>query len=376
MSNITWYEGEGGIYSRMRHGKEVFYVRVWAPARRRFIYSKAGGTIDQARRKLHTIQADPEAFLKKREAKPARKPISMEALSDTFTKGYRSRGESGYYGHVAESWKEHFGKRDAAKVTRPMVEDYRDTLRREGYGDSTVRKYVGALGTMFRWAIGRGLVESNPAEGVRRPAEPDREVAVLSRDHETALLKVAERETRTAIRLFIESGMRLSEGLSLTWPQVDRDGGAILIHKSKTGKARAIPLNARLTAVLEDATRHVRSDFVLCDREGKPLDRFILARDVESALERAGIPKATGTMFNLFRHTCGSRLAERGVSMATVATILGNTEAVCMRHYIRFSPGHLKAAMAQLDRPAVAGSVAGSRNAIDSGAAASSEAVA
>ncbi|MCZ6697028.1 MAG: hypothetical protein O7A63_10875, partial [Acidobacteria bacterium] len=70
---------------------------------------------------------------------------------------------------------------------------------------------------------------------------------------------------------------------------------------------------------------------------------------IGAALARAGIAKPKGTLFNLFRHTFGSRLAEAGESMATIAKIMGNTEAVCFKHYLKFSPGHLKGAMAKLD---------------------------
>lgn len=229
MSDIKWYPDEVGIYSRMRHGKEVFHVRVWAPALRKMIYSKAGGMILQARRKLVKIREEPEAFIKKRNTRPATS-ITFKELVTRFLAGYQSRGDSGYYEMVSVSWIAHFGKVAADRMTRAMVEDYRDTLRRAEYGDSTILKYVGALGTMYRWAIGRGLLSVNPVQDVKRPAEPDREVAVLSLDEETALLKATERDDRAVVRLFIESGMRLSEGLSLRWSQVDRAGGAILIN--------------------------------------------------------------------------------------------------------------------------------------------------
>jgi integrase len=365
MSDIRWYGS--GVYS-IRNRREVFYVRVWVPSQKRMRYSKTTArSVEEAQQKLGAIKLDPEKFFAKRDTKAAPKAPSFEALIKAFLAGYHSRGDSGYYEMVSVSWLDHFGKTvDADKVSRAMVEDYRDTLRRAEYGDSTVRKYVGALGTCYRWANGLGLLSVNPVQDVKRPSEPDREVAVLSRDQEAKLFKVTERDDRIVIRLFLESGMRFSEGLSLRWGQVDRAGGAILIDKSKTGKARSIPLNARLTAVLDDATRHVRSDFVLCDREGKPLDRFVLARRIESALVRAEVAKAKGTGFNLFRHTFGSRLAEQGVSMATIATIMGNSEAVCMRHYVRFSPAHLKAAMATLDASTVAGSVAGPRGVVNS----------
>ncbi|MCZ6695243.1 MAG: tyrosine-type recombinase/integrase, partial [Acidobacteria bacterium] len=237
-------------------------------------------------------------------------------------------------------------------IGRAQVEGYRDHLRQQEYGDSTIRKYVGALGTMYRWAIGCGLLADNPAAGVKRPAEPSRIVAVLSREEEVALLPAADGETRLAIDLYLASGMRLSEARDLRWPQIDRHGGAILINKSKTGKARSIPLNARLIGILDRCTRHVRSDYVLCDREGNQLGLYILPRRIESAMERAGIEKKQGAILNLLRHTFGSRMAEAGVSFGTIATIMGNSAVICEKHYIKFSPGHLKAAMATQDVPA------------------------
>lgn len=355
MSEKTWIKDSGGMYTvtptrGARAGETVYKARVWIKSRQNFAHFYLGVTSKQAEKRMREILGNPEAALLKRDTRPAPAAPTLEALVKMFLAGYKSRGESGYYSMVSVSWLDHFGKTITTdRITRAMVEDYRDTLRRVEYGDSTIRKYVGALGTMYRWAMGRGLLTVNPVQDVKRPSEPDREVAVLSRDQETELLKVTERDDRLAVRLFLESGMRLSEGLSLRWSQVDRAGGAILINKSKTDKARSIPLNARLTAVLDDVTRHVRSDNVLCDREGKPLDRFVLARRVESALERAAVAKVKGTGMNLLRHTFGSRLAEAGVSMATIATIMGNSPDVCHRHYIRFSPGHLKAAMATLD---------------------------
>jgi integrase len=360
----------GGIYSRVCKrapgGKplEVFYGRVFFKAEGRSRYFRLGTALKAAQKRMHTILGDPEAALKEREArsKPAPKRLSVGELIDAFLAGYTPRGDSGFYGHASESWREHFGDVDAATVTRAMVEDYRDALARDGASASTIRSYLTALGTCYRWAKVRGLLPDNPAldwrvkgEGVTRPPKPDREVDVLSRDEEKTLLAAADPAARIMIRLFIESGMRQGgrgdgeEGLNLKWPQVDRAGGAILIPKSKTGRARAIPLNARLTAVLDGATRHVRSEFLLCDREGNRLDPWRATRAVESAMERAGIVKVGGP-FNLMRHTFGSRLAEQGVSFGAIAKIMGNSAAVCERHYIRFSPGYLKAAMATLDR--------------------------
>jgi integrase len=364
----------GGVYSRICKrapgGKplEVFYGRVYIKAERRSRYFRLGTALKAARQRMHAILGDPEAALLEREAKSRPTPgrVGMGELIDAFLEGYKPRGDSGFYADVSESWRAYFGKVAAAGISRAMVEDYRDSMRRDGYSSSTVRSYLTALGTLFRWGRTRGLLPDEPGlswarkgEGVKRPARPDREVDVLSREEETKLLAATDPATRIMIRLFVESGMRQGgrgageEGLNLKWSQVDRAGGSILVPSSKTGRARAIPLNARLTRVLEDATRHVRSEFVLCDSLGRRLDPWRATRAVESAMELAGIVKVGGP-FNLMRHTFGSRLAEQGVSFGAIAKIMGNSAAICERHYIRFSPGYLRAAMATLDAPAVA----------------------
>jgi site-specific recombinase XerD len=45
--------------------------------------------------------------------------------------------------------------------------------------------------------------------------------------------------------------------------------------------------------------------------------------------------------FHIMRHTFASRLAMRGVPMAVVAAALGNTEAICIRHYAHLAPGYI-----------------------------------
>ncbi len=357
MSDKRWLKDDKGkstgIYTRTirrgpREGRQVWCCRAWVKSEGSYKHWTFSTARAVSIRAAHRVIGDPEAAWAERN-KIAPDTQLLNDLVSRFLTEYKSRGETGYYGHVAESWKGYFGNVDAAKITRVQVEAYRDKLRRDDYGDSTIRKYVGALGTMYRWAIGRGLLTANPAEGVKRPQEPSRVVVVLSREEEAALLAAGDPGTQLAVELYLASGMRCGEALRLQWGHIDKAGGAILIHTSKTGKARSIPLNVRLTAILGRAKRHVRSDYVLRDRQGQPLDRYTLTRALLNAMQAAGIAKQQGAVFNLLRHTFGSRMAEAGVDMTTLATIMGNSPDICYRHYIRFSPGHLRAAMASQD---------------------------
>jgi integrase len=357
---ITWY-GDG-LYSRAatdRDGRPLknFYGRVWIKARQgNATFKIRARTEKSARRKLAAIQLDPDKALKARELKPkAAAPIRFDALADRFLAGYHSRGGTAYYRHVAESWRAAFGNAPVTAITRPRVEAYREKLRADGYGDSTIRKYVGALGTLFRWAMlscDPPLASVNPVMGVKRPSEPDHEVEILHPDEEAKLLIATTGELRPLVELCIASGLRKGEALSLTWAKIDRASGNILIPKSKTGKARSVPLTPALTAILGRVTKREDSAFVFHNEAGRPWQDRAASRALERALERAGIRKRVEDgggeyqgVFNLLRHTFGSRRAAAGVPFGVIAKLMGNSVRVCERHYIRFAASDLKAAM-------------------------------
>jgi site-specific recombinase XerD len=373
-----------------RAGRTVYFARIWIPSEARARYFALRETTEpQARKRLGALGVDPEKALREHLAKKAARHAPPELvfkdLVQQFLAGYKSKGNSGYYKNASKAWVRHLGEVPAAKVTRAMMEDFREALRRDirsrhrrPYGDSAIRKYVGNVGTMYRWAKGRGILADDPilgwsrkGEGISRPAEPDRLVGVLSREDEKKLLEAADDQTRLVIRLFIESGMRQgetdhdTEAFTLRWGQVQED--KILIHKSKTSRARTIPINQRVRAALDDCLGNLRSDilradiqsgkapqaYVLSDPQGEPLNADKVWRCIESAMQRAKIVKPAGSRYNLFRHTFGSRLAEQGVHFGVIAKIMGNSAATCEKHYIDFSPGHLHAAMATLDAPTV-----------------------
>lgn len=352
----------GGLRSKSRTDRdgrpvEIFHGRVWVKSlQAERTFTLRGRKESSARRELAVIQADPEKALEARKPKPkAAAPILFDALADRFLAEYHSRGGTAYYRHVAESWRAAFGNAPVPTITRPRVEGYRERLRAQHYGDSTIRKYVGTLGTLFRWAMlscDPPLAAVNPVVGVKRPSEPDHEVEILHPDEEAKLLIATTGELRPLVELCIAAGLRKGEALALTWAKIDRASGNILIPKSKTGKARSVPFTPTLTAILGRVTKREDSALVFHNEAGRPWQDRAASRALERALERAGIRKRVEDgggeyqgVFNLLRHTFGSRRAAAGVPFGVIAKLMGNSVRVCERHYIRFAASDLKAAM-------------------------------
>ena len=83
-------------------------------------------------------------------------------------------------------------------------------------------------------------------------------------------------------------GLRLSEIINLTWPEVDLKKGFIRLtaDRTKTDSARSIPIHPEVKAVLETLPRGLRTDRVFLF-DGKPFHEF--RRSWKIALKNAGI---------------------------------------------------------------------------------------
>ncbi len=111
---------------------------------------------------------------------------------------------------------------------------------------------------------------------------------------------------------------------------------------TKTKQPRKVPLNATLARILEMTPKGKRHGHVAIISEGTEsrVDRAqTLVHQIRrlAKLDETPIPK-THIGWNVFRHTFGSLLAQRGVSLDKISALMGNTPEVCRRHYAHFVP--------------------------------------
>lgn len=397
MSAITWYED--GIYSRtrrLRSGEtvEVIYGRVWVLEQRRFAYFKLGtspqgtGVPQVARMKMRRILGNPLAAVEAR-ARQRVKVLTFGALLDEFLRSYRSRGGTRYYHSVLKAARAFLGETPVTSINAELLDRHLMRRRTEttkgvkrvvngekvmvGAGrrrisESTLRKELIGLGTVFRWAKRRGLVAVNPLADYEKPKEPsERHIAILSPEQELVLLAHLPPLERDVVEWALYSGMRRGEVFGLRWKDIDRARGVAHIVAGKTGKARVVPLtlSERLPAILDRHPRRINTDWIFHDQQGKPLDMDVMGVILEKAARAAGVPKDRGVLWNRLRHTWATRLAATGkVSLFEVSKIMGNSVTICEKHYAAYVPGAHKRLAGLLDRaPIVAGVVAESEDA-------------
>ncbi len=150
-------------------------------------------------------------------------------------------------------------------------------------------------------------------------------------------LKAHSPHLRPIVETALLTGMRRGEVLSLKWDQIRN--GFIYLRETKANKARQIPINDRLAAVLKEVRRknQLKSEYVFCDSQGRRF--YEVKRSFNSACRRAGLEDFR---FHDLRHTFASRLVMKGASLKAVQELLGHADMKMTMRYAHLSQEHLR----------------------------------
>ncbi len=183
-----------------------------------------------------------------------------------------------------------------ASVTREHVEAWTADLA-ERWRPATVRnRYTGAR-MFFKWAAEEGEVPASPMANMRPPLLPPTPIPVLSDDQLRAILKACEgpdiesRRDLAIMRLFLSSGMRLSELANLRTTDIDLITRTATVH-GKGRKVRHIGFGAKAAKAIDRYLRarpHRDDDLLWVGRKGSLTDSGI-AQMFRRRGRAAGVP--------------------------------------------------------------------------------------
>jgi len=240
------------------------------------------------------------------------------------------------------------GRRKVAAVRLPDIEMMQHDIaagktakpRGEGRGGTTkggkgvAARSVTTLHSIFAHAKRAGLIDTNPALGVRK--YPDqKKTRRLSREelHELgqALHDVADVEHPVGIavvRLLALSGLRLNEAQSVERKWI-ADAGYIAFGDTKTG-AQIRAIGRPTLRLLREQPVHEGSPYVFPSDGGQ--SHFIAADGVLGRIcKRLGWTDVTP---HTLRHTFGSIAGELGYSELTIAAMLGHAAGSVTGRYV------------------------------------------
>jgi site-specific recombinase XerD len=142
-----------------------------------------------------------------------------------------------------------------AAIRREHVESFIEDLDRR-FKPATVGVRFRSLQQLFKWALEEGEIERDPMERMRPPKVPEDSPAVLSDADLRSLLKACEgtdfaaRRDTAIVRVFIDTGARLSEVANLRMENVDLDNQTLTVL-GKGERVRVLPIGAKTVKALD-----------------------------------------------------------------------------------------------------------------------------
>ncbi|MGZ8927059.1 MAG: tyrosine-type recombinase/integrase [Methylobacter sp.] len=257
-----------------------------------------------------------------------------------------------------EWWKEQMGSYALADISPAMVVKYRDELaagetRLGGQrSPSTVVRYMAALSHAFTIAVNEWQwLEDSPMRKVKKPKESRGRVRFLDENERQRFLTACKESSNNwlylCVILALSTGMRQGELMGLKWQDVNLKDGYIILHETKNGDRRRVPLAGHGLELLREYAKLRRLDTNLLfpgkTHKDKPID---LRKPFENALKQAEI---TDFHWHDLRHCTASYLAMNGASLAEIAEVLGHKTLQMVKRYAHLSDGHVSNVVASMN---------------------------
>jgi site-specific recombinase XerD len=243
-------------------------------------------------------------------------------------------------------------------ATYPSLRRWLAHLGTRGMTRASLSRKAAAVRTFYAWALGRGVVESNPAALLTRPAARSRLPSVLKppEAERLATAPLAEdplgKRDRAILELLYGCGLRVAELCGLDVEDVDPEGQRVRVM-GKGGKERVVPLGdfaALAVRTYLDSGReafvpdpppegHERTDPLFFNRRRKRLS----SRDARAVVERYVTRALAGRRVSphTLRHSFATHLLEGGADIRAVQELLGHASLGTTQRYTHVSRGRL-----------------------------------
>jgi integrase len=218
-----------------------------------------------------------------------------------------------------------------------------------GLSAQSVKHHHRLIFKVLKDAVKWHLIVRNVAEAVTPPKTRKVEMATWDNEQVKIFLDVSKDSSYYPIYLTaINTGMRRGEVLGLRWQDIYFDNNIIYVRQSlqevkkvgltfkepKSGKSRSISITPTLAKELNKLYKQQLADklllgqgyqdldLVFAQKNGKPIQPTVMARNYRKMVETSGLPYIR---FHDLRHTHATLLLQQGVHPKVVSERLGHS---------------------------------------------------
>jgi integrase len=242
--------------------------------------------------------------------------------------------------NLHEIREEHIEKYKAERLNQKAKNSERNI------SNTTVNKELSTIKNMLKMALRRGLIRKDPSEYVKKPQEPPGRVRYLTKDEMPRLLEACKKHSYLYLFVVIalNTGMRKSEILNLSWLDIDFDHNLIHLDQTKNRERADILLNK---VVVSELRKYRKEQQELCQEKGTGFPGQVfpysdVKKSFTKALETADIPNFR---IHDLRHTFASYLVMNNVPLPVVKDLMRHKSFDMTLRYAHLSPTQKKDAV-------------------------------
>lgn len=298
-----------------RKGKRGFYFRQVVAGR--VVVRSLGTDYDEACRRLRSLKQQDVSLESPSVAEAARRWLSVYVPA---ARGERDQGLAAQ--RVRDYLVPNLGHFRLHKLKADHLRVYRLRLEKSHLSSQSVRHILSDVRCFLNWCEDTGLIERSPVPRKLLPKIQEQPPDRLN-DEEIAAVCSLPDPHGFICRFLLATGVRWGEAIRAQ--ASDIQGGLLVIHQTKSGKVRRVPIPAALQTELRS-----RVGRLLSLRNAQGLAERVRAR---TGIERFHVHQ--------LRHSMACRWLEKGGSLAALQEILGHSSIVTTQRYGRLGEAHV-----------------------------------
>ncbi|MGW8185363.1 MAG: tyrosine-type recombinase/integrase [Candidatus Moraniibacteriota bacterium] len=226
------------------------------------------------------------------------------------------------------------------RIGRKEIKSFLSFLSEKGNQPITRRAKLIAIRSFFKYLEDENLIKINPTNNLPLPKVATKEPTYLLEGEIKKILKLAKKDknkrAEIAIRIFSETGIRLSELVNISVGDIDTKSKTIRI-KRKGDTEQTIPLNNNLIKLLKCFIKNKNSLMpLIVNKRGGRMTARRVAIMVKGYFKIAKVDRV-GISVHSIRHSFCSRLLEKGVNLKTIQILAGHKNISTTERYLHIS---------------------------------------
>lgn len=242
-------------------------------------------------------------------------------------------------------------------VDSDVIRSWMESMMDKGNTATSINRRLSAVRSLYRFALSRGIVERDPAHGLKGPKGKKLLPQYLRESEMDRLLaddmwtdEMGDLRARTIILMFYSTGIRLSELTGLDNASVDLEAQQLKV-RGKGNKERLIPFGSELQKALRlyterrDAETPSDSQAFFVGDDGQRMTSQQVRQIVQHHLSRVTTMKKRSP--HVLRHTFATAMLNNEAGIESVKKLLGHSKLSTTEIYTHTTFEQLRRAYAK-----------------------------